>query len=93
MISAEGASDRSAVDASAEATAVVAARVAAAREGGEAAHGDEVVRRYVLSTQPLVRDLGSGRKVALDRVLDGELDEFVAHRLGGGREPTPSLPD
>jgi hypothetical protein len=40
-----------------------------------------IVRRYTLSHQPLVRDLGSGIKAQLDRVLDGELDEFVLARL------------
>jgi ATP-dependent Clp protease ATP-binding subunit ClpC len=65
-------------DAEEEALALLAARVAAA---GRTERDPGIVRRYTLSHQPLVRDLGSGIKAQLDRVLDGELDEFVLARL------------
>jgi ATP-dependent Clp protease ATP-binding subunit ClpC len=42
-----------------------------------------VVRRYVLSHQPSVRDLETGVKAHLEPVLDGDLDEFVLRRILG----------
>ncbi len=90
MLAVEGGSDRKNEEAVAEARAVLAARVAAARAAnvtgpveeeptGSLAEG--VVRRYVLSAQPLARDLASGLKAPLESVLEGELDEFIAKRL------------
>lgn len=67
-------------DAEEEALAFLAARVA---QAARAARDPGIVRRYVVSTQPLVRDLGSGLKAQLDRVLDGELDDFVLARVLG----------
>jgi ATP-dependent Clp protease ATP-binding subunit ClpA/protein subunit release factor B len=91
MVSVEGATDRKTEDAVAEARAVLAARVQAARVPEAAPRADEdsitkslaegVVRRYVLSTQPVARDLASGIKAPLESVLEGELDEFIARRL------------
>jgi ATP-dependent Clp protease ATP-binding subunit ClpA/protein subunit release factor B len=98
MVAVEGASDRKPSDVIPEATAVLAARVAFAREAADASGeaqaslspddegitgtlAEGVVRRYVLSTQPIARDLASGLKAPLERVLEGDLDEFIAHRL------------
>jgi ATP-dependent Clp protease ATP-binding subunit ClpC len=106
MVSVEGASALHGPELLPEARAVLAARVAAARESAsdpDAAAGsasDEtralpevgadpraaggrggIVRRYVLSNQPLARDLSSGLKAPLEDVLDGNLDDFIAHRL------------
>ncbi|MCO5168984.1 MAG: AAA family ATPase [Planctomycetes bacterium] len=67
-------------DAEEEALAFLAARVA---QASRAARDPGIVRRYVVSSQPLVRDLGSGLKAHLDRVLDGELDDFVLARVLG----------
>lgn len=101
MLSVEGGSERK-DEVLADAKAVLAARVAAAKEpvpeadpegdgDGGRASGEgsiaggpgrpEVVRRYVISNQPLARDIASGLKAPLDRVLEGELDDFVAGRL------------
>ena len=91
MVAVEGATDRNTDEAVAEARAVLAARVAAARAPETAPRSDEesitgslaegVVRRYVLSGQPVARDLASGIKAPLENVLEGELDEFIASRL------------
>lgn len=91
MLAVEGGSDRKPEDAVLEARAVLAARIAAARAPDTAPRADEgsithslaegVVRRYVLSGQPLARDLASGIKAPLESVLEGDLDEFIARRL------------
>ena len=39
------------------------------------------MRRYVLSNNPVMRDLTTGVKLHLDRALEGELDEVVLARL------------
>jgi ATP-dependent Clp protease ATP-binding subunit ClpC len=91
MVAVEGATDRNTEEAVAEARAVLAARVSVARAPEAAPRPDEesitrslaegVVRRYVLSGQPVARDLASGIKAPLENVLEGELDEFIASRL------------
>jgi hypothetical protein len=88
MLSVEGATDRRTEDAIAEARAVLAARVAATRapivarpDEVTGSLAENVVRRYVLAAQPLVRDLSSGIKLPLESVLEGSLDEFIARRL------------
>ena len=62
----------------------MAARVAAPRDMEEPG----IVRRYVLSHQPVVRDLASNLKLHLDHVLEGNLDEFVLPRVLGNVDVT-----
>ncbi len=91
MLADEGGTDRKTEEAIADARAVLAARVAAARAPEAAPRPDDsaithslaegVVRRYVLSGQPLARDLASGIKAPLESVLEGELDDFIAKRI------------
>jgi peptide chain release factor 2 len=97
MLSVEGGSEAKGPELVPEVKAVLAARVAAARaaaaETGEPDPSEEgralpeqragVVRRYVVSTQPLARDLASGLKAPLESVLEGNLDDFIAPRLVG----------
>lgn len=65
-------------DAEEAALELLAARVAHARRGDKE---PGVVRRYVLSNNPVMRDLATGVKLHLDRALEGELDEVVLARL------------
>ncbi|RMG11057.1 MAG: AAA family ATPase [Planctomycetota bacterium] len=64
-----------------EARAFLAARVA--RSGGHTGEGG-LVRRYILSSQPVCRDLFTGLRLPLDPVLAGKLDPLVLPRLAGG---------
>ncbi len=64
------------------ALAYLAARVAAARRRDPRADPG-VIRRYVLSHQPMARDIPSGTKQHLDQVLEGKLDPFVLPRILG----------
>ncbi|MGE0712014.1 MAG: AAA family ATPase [Planctomycetota bacterium] len=58
----------------------LAARVGQPAEGEDAG----VVRRYVLSSQSVVRDIATNVKLHLEPVLDGRIDEFILPRVVGG---------
>ena len=59
----------------------LAARVNHARTNNDPDPG--VVRKYVLSHQPMTRDMFTGRKDHLDPILEGDLDAFVLPRIMG----------
>ncbi len=62
----------------------VRAALAAGAAGSARPPAERQVRRYVLGPSTEVRDLDSGWKSGrLERVLDGELDPFLRHRVFG----------
>ncbi len=66
-----------------------------AREGAKAdiSFGSQI-RSYVLAPYRMVKDLRTGIESGQpDKVLDGELDEFVTAQLMGVKNPAKALPD
>ena len=53
-----------------------------------------MIRRYVSGRNPVAREFASNLKLPLERVLEGELDEFILPRVFRGRRagepPAPS---
>ncbi|MCA8924380.1 MAG: AAA family ATPase [Planctomycetes bacterium] len=75
------------------ARALLAARVARAHDRLETLDPG-VIRRYVSGRNPVAREFASNLKLPLERVLEGELDEFILPRVFRGRRagepPAPS---
>jgi peptide chain release factor 2 len=70
----------------------------AQRDAAEAAKMDitfgSQIRSYVLAPYRLVKDLRTGVDSGQpDKVLDGELDEFITAQLMGVKNPAKSMPD
>jgi ATP-dependent Clp protease ATP-binding subunit ClpC len=78
MISVRGWTDGTKAQAAERLRPLLRARVEAAKAAADAAGRPQVVRRYGLGPQPLVRDVRTGRSTGrVDQVLEGQLDVFL----------------